>query len=190
MKQIITHRSKVVLVLAALVFTVGFAVLLASSVAWAAGTFHGTVNISIDTSGADICDLTASNIDESGLGFTNVTYALNADAKLGKACQNNGGNFPSDPKKNSSGGAVSGETTVGVKNGRVRGASVTIDISQEVPVPLSCPGGQRPVVVCCRYSNISLTDTTSDPDIVAAVSTTSASFDLQGAPASTAGLCD
>ncbi len=190
MKQFITHRSKIVIGLAALVFTVGFAVLLASSVAWAAGTFHGTVNISIDTSGADICDLTASNIDESGLGFTNVTYALNADAKLGKACQNNGGNFPSDPKKNSSGGAVSGETAVGVKNGRVRGASVTIDISQEVPVPLSCPGGQRPVVVCCRYSNISLTDTTSDPDIVAAVSTTSASFDLQGAPASTAGLCD
>ena len=190
MKQFITHRSKIVIGLAALVFTVGFAVLLASSVAWAAGTFHGTVNISIDTSGADICDLTASNIDESGLGFTNVTYALNADAKLGKACQNNGGNFPSDPKKNSSGGAVSGETTVGVKNGRVRGASVTIDISEEVPVPLSCPGGQRPVVVCYRYSNISLTDTTSDPDIVAAVSTTSASFDLQGAPASTAGLCD
>jgi len=190
MKQIIAHRSKIVIGLAALALTVGFAVLLASSVAWAAGTFHGTVNISIDTSGADICDLTASNIDESGLGFTNVTYALNADAKLGKACQNNGGNFPSDPKKNSSGGAVSGETTVGVKNGRVRGASVTIDISQEVPVPLSCPGGQRPVVVCCRYSNISLTDTTSDPDIVAAVSTTSASFDLQGAPASTAGLCD
>jgi hypothetical protein len=190
MKQIIAHRSKVVLVLATLAFTVGFGVLFASSVAWAAGNFHGTVNISIDTSGADICDLTASNIDESGLGFTNVTYELSADATLGLACRNNGGNFPSDPKKNASGGAVSGAQTFQVKNGRVRGASVTIDISEEVPVPLSCPGGQRAVVVCCRYSNISLADTTSDPDIVATVSTTSASFTLPGAPATVAGLCD
>ena len=141
MKQFITHRSKIAIGLAALVFTVGFAVLLASSVAWAAGTFHGTVNISIDTSGADICDLTASNIDESGLGFTNVTYALNANAVLGEACQNNGGNFPSDPKKNAQGGAVSGETTVGVKNGRVRGASVTIDISRKCPCPLAVRAG-------------------------------------------------
>jgi hypothetical protein len=190
MKQIITYRSKVVIGLVALALTLSFGVLFPSNVAWATGNFHGTVNISIDTSGADICDLTASGIDESGLGFTNVTYSLNADAVLGKACQNNGGNFPSDPKKNNDGGAVSGETTVGVKNGRVRGASVTIDISEEVPVPLSCPGGQRAVVVCCKYSNISLVDTTSDPDIVAAVSTTSASFTLQGAPASLTGLCD
>jgi hypothetical protein len=190
MKQIITYRSKVVIGLVALALTLSFGVLFPSNVAWATGNFHGTVNISIDTSGADICDLTASGIDESGLGFTNVTYQLNANATLGLACRNNGGNFPSDPKKNASGGEVSGETTVGVKNGRVRGASVTIDISEEVPVPLSCPGGQRAVVVCCNYSNISLVDTTSDPDIVAAVSTTSASFTLQGAPASLTGLCD
>ncbi len=188
MKDNIMRRTKIVLI--ALGFTAGFGMLLASSVAWAAGTFHGTVSISIDTNGADICDLTASGIDESGLGFTNVTYALAADAVLGKACRNNGGNFPSDPKKNNDGGAVSGDTTVGVKNGRVRGASVTIDISQEVPVPLDCPGGQTAVVVCCRYSNISLTDTTSDPDVVATVNTTSASFTLPGAPASTLDLCN
>src|SRR2546430_16277582 len=112
MKQIIGHRSEIGIGLAALALTVGFAVLLASSVAWAAGTFHGTVNISIDTNSADICDLTASNIDESGLGFTNVTYALNADAVLGKACQNNGGNFPSHPQKNKSCGAGSCRATI------------------------------------------------------------------------------
>jgi hypothetical protein len=145
------------------------------------------VNISIDQSGADICDLTASNIDESGLGNPNVTYTLSADAVLGKACQNNGGNFPSDPKKAADAGSASGEITIQPKNGRVRGASVTIDISEEVPVPLSCPGGQRPVVVCCRYSNIKLTDTTNNVD--ATVSTTTASFTLQGAPSSATGLC-
>ena len=187
MKGISAQSSKAV-ILAAL----GFAVLFAASAAWAEANFHGTVTITLDTSGANICDLTASGIDESGLGFTNVTYVLSADAKLGKACQNNGGNFPSDPKKQGSAGAVQGDQTVQVKNGRVRGASVTIDIDDPttgIPVPLTCPGGQKAVVVCCSYQNIRLTDTTSDPDIDATVSTTSASFTLSGAPASTTALC-
>src|SRR6266536_5435694 len=99
MKQIITYRSRVVIGLAALALTLSFGVLFLSNVAGAAGNFHGTVNISIDTSGADICDLTASNIDESGLGFTNVTYVLSADATLGLACRNNGATSPRIPRR-------------------------------------------------------------------------------------------
>jgi len=180
-------RVIVVLIFAAVGFTVGFGVLLASSAAWAAETFHGTVHISLKTSGADICDLTASNIDESGLGNPNVTYTLAGQAVLGKACQNNGGNFPTDPKKASDAANASGNVTVEPKNGRVRGASVTIDISAQVPVPLSCPGGQTPVVVCCKYTGITLKDSTNG--VAATVDTGSASFTLAGSPPSATGLC-
>jgi hypothetical protein len=179
--------KRVIVVLAAVGFAVGFGVLLASSAASAAESFHGTVHISLDTSGADVCDLTASNIDESGLGNPNVTYTLAADAVLGKACQNNGGQFPSDPKKASDAGNVSGNVTLQPKNGRVRGASVTIDISAQVPVPLDCPGGQRPVVVCCKYTNITLTDSTNG--VAATVDSGSAAFTLAGSPPSATGLC-
>src|SRR2546425_4308583 len=48
MKRIIAHQSKVVSILAALLFTVGFGVLFASSVAWADANFHGTVTISLN----------------------------------------------------------------------------------------------------------------------------------------------
>src|SRR6266852_735514 len=135
MERFVSYGRRAFVILAVLALGAG----VGAGSAWAAETFHGTVHISLDTSGADICDLTAGPIDESGLGNPNVTYTLSANATLGKACQNNGGNFPSDPKKNCGAGGVAGDATFAIKNGRVRNAFVTVDISQEVPVPLSCP---------------------------------------------------
>ena len=70
------------------------------------------------------------------------------------ACRNNGGNFPSDPKKTTVSGPVSasGDFTSG-KNGQITD-SLTL-----MPPPnttLTCPGGQRVVLVSVSYTNVAV----------------------------------
>jgi len=161
MKQIIANRSKIVFGLAALVVTLG----LGGGIAWgqAANFFGEPYAATLVQTGPNLCDLTVGPIDERGLGTNNVTYLLEADAAVGLACRNRGGNFPTDPKKQSAAGAASDETTLQPKNGRIRGVSFTIDISEQDFTPaLNCPGGQVAVLVCCSYTNITLTDTTNN----------------------------
>ncbi|MGH3465949.1 MAG: hypothetical protein ACRDP9_31140, partial [Kribbellaceae bacterium] len=76
-----------------------------------------------------------------------------ADATALFACQNNGGNFPSDPKKQLVSGPVSAsdDFTSG-KNGSVSG-SLTLSPPAST---LVCPGGQRVVLANVSYTNVQI----------------------------------
>jgi hypothetical protein len=90
----------------------------------------------------------------AGLGDNvSITVECSADATAVYACQNNGGNFPSDPRKTQVSGPVSatGEFTSG-KNGQVSG-SLTLN---PPPSTLDCPGGQREVLVSVSYTNVQI----------------------------------
>lgn len=82
-----------------------------------------------------------------------VTIEASADATAVYACQNNGGNFPNDPKKTEVSGPVSasGDFTSG-KNGQITG-----ELTVSPPVTtLDCPNGQTRVVVSVSYSNVAV----------------------------------
>ena len=90
----------------------------------------------------------------AGLGDNvTITVTTTADATAIFACRNNGGNFPSDPKKTSVSGPVSatGDFTSG-RNGQVSGQLVLNPPASS----LTCPGGQKRVVVSVNYSNVSV----------------------------------
>jgi hypothetical protein len=90
----------------------------------------------------------------AGLGANEtITVTAAADATAVYACRNNGGNFPSDPKKTTVSGPVSaaGQFTSG-QNGQITG-SLTL---QPPATTLSCPGGQRVVLVSVSYTNVAV----------------------------------
>ena len=90
----------------------------------------------------------------AGLGANEtITITTTADATAVYACQNNGGNFPSDPKKTQVSGPVSasGDFTSG-KNGQITG-SLTLS---PPPATLNCPGGQHEVLVSVSYTNVEI----------------------------------
>lgn len=94
------------------------------------------------------------NFKIAGLGDTvTTTVTATADATAVYACRNNGGNFPSDPKKTEASGPVSasGQFTSG-KNGQITG-SLTLN---PPATTLSCPPGQRRVLVSVVYTNVAL----------------------------------
>lgn len=100
-----------------------------------------------------------------GLGDTvTTTVTASAGATAVYACQNNGGNFPSDPKKQVVSGPVSssGEFPSG-KNGQITG-SLTLSPPAS---SLSCPPGQHEVLASVSYSNVAVSEpnagTTSIP---------------------------
>ena len=87
----------------------------------------------------------------AGLGDTvTTTVTASAEAAALYACQNNGGNFPADPKKQEETGTVSasGEFTSG-KNGSITGG-LTLSAPDST---LNCPGGQTEVLVCVEFEN-------------------------------------
>jgi hypothetical protein len=109
------------------------------------------------------------NFRETGLGNTGnpVNYTASADANALYACQNGGGNFPSDPKKQSETGPVSKNGTFpSGKNGNVTG-SLTLNPPAST---LSCPGGQHPVLANITYTNVKICDT--DHNVCASISGT------------------
>lgn len=100
-----------------------------------------------------------------GLGDTvTTTVTASAGATAVYACQNNGGNFPSDPKKQVVSGPASnsGEFTSG-KNGQITG-SLTLSPPAST---LNCPPGQHKVLASVSYSNVAVSEpnagTTSIP---------------------------
>jgi hypothetical protein len=97
---------------------------------------------------------------EAGLGSdpnATVTIEVTANATRFDACQNNGGNFPSDPKKQETNAEVSasGEFSPG-KNGQITD-SLTISLPA---TSLDCPPGQTPVLVSFSYTSIQVCDIT------------------------------
>jgi hypothetical protein len=105
------------------------------------------------------------NFKIAGLGDNQtITVTTTADATAVYACQNNGGNFPSDPKKTTVSGPVSasGQFTSG-QNGQVRGS---LTLSPPANTTLTCPGGQHVVLVSVSYTNVQVSgggDTASIP---------------------------
>ena len=106
------------------------------------------------------------NFRETGLGNTPnpVNYTASADANALYACQNGGGNFPSDPKKQAETGRVTASGTFpSGTNGNVTG-SLTL---RPPASTLSCPGGQTAVLVSVTYTNVQICDT--DHNVCAAI---------------------
>lgn len=95
---------------------------------------------------------------EVGLGEGNVTETASASATAEYACQNKGGQFPDDPRKQSVSGPVSATGIFPVsKNGHIEG-SLTLTPPAST---LECPRGQRVVLANVSYTNVSITDVTN-----------------------------
>jgi hypothetical protein len=100
-------------------------------------------------------DLTV-NFKIAGLGDNvTTTVTASADATALYACRNNGGNFPSDPKKQEVSGPVSasGDFTSG-KNGQITG-SLTLSPPAST---LDCPSGQTEVLARVSYTNVAVSE--------------------------------
>jgi hypothetical protein len=144
--------------LMAVVASVATMVTLAVAALWAAVALADSASFKSASASGPAADgsLTVS-FREVGLGNTPnpVDYTASANADALYACQNNGGGFPNDPKKQHSTGPVSKSGTfVSGKNGSVSG-SLTIDPPAST---LSCPGGQHAVLVSISYTNVKITD--------------------------------
>ena len=108
--------------------------------------------VQASATGPDAAGNLAVNFKIAGLGDNQtLTITASADATAVYACQNNGGNFPSDPKKTTVSGPVSasGDFTSG-KNGQIT-ASLTLS---PPATTLMCPGGQHVVLVSVSYTNV------------------------------------
>lgn len=108
-----------------------------------------TGNCVVGAAGSLTCDFKIA-----GLGDTvTTTVKLTANATAIYACKNNGGNFPSDPKKQEVNGPVSNsdQFTSG-KNGQI---DADISVSPP-PATISCPPGQNLVLVKVTYTNVAL----------------------------------
>ena len=105
-------------------------------------------------SGPDAAGQLAVDFKMAGLGDNvTITITTTADATALFACQNNGGNFPSDPKKQLVSGPVSAsdDFTSG-KNGSVSGSLILSPPAST----LVCPGGQRVVLANVSYTDVQI----------------------------------
>jgi hypothetical protein len=128
--------------------------LLGTSAASASGAHFKSATASVNGSGALVVAF-----DEAGLGNGDINYTLTADATATYACINGGGNHPKAANKETRAAQVSTGGTFQSKNGRVQASLSTGPISAG---GFTCPGGQRLVLADVSYSNIVLTDTTSN----------------------------
>lgn len=101
--------------------------------------------------------------DQRGLGSSeSFDFTVTADATAVYACFNRGGHNPEAANKETVAGPVSESGTFdSTKNGRVQG-SLTADAPG--PGGFSCPSGQRLVLESACYSNIVLTNTTTNTE--------------------------
>lgn len=103
----------------------------------------------------------------AGLGDTVTTIvSAGAYATATYACQNGGGNFPADPKKQDEAGPVgaSGEFTSG-KNGQITG-SLTLSPPAS---SLDCPNGQEVVLACVSYSDVFVDEPNAGTEAISGV---------------------
>ena len=98
-------------------------------------------------------DLTISG-KVAGLGGTEFEIVATADATAEYACQNRGGEFPNDPRKQTVSGPV--EATTGPqptpRNGQ---ASFSLTLTEPAST-LVCPSGQRVVLTSVTYEDVTL----------------------------------
>ena len=115
--------------------------------------FFSDTSASVASSGA----LTV-HIDEAGLGTSEITYTLTADATATYACINGGENHPKAANKEEKVGQVSAGSSFQPKHGRVQADMSAGPLSAG---SFKCPSGQRLVLAAVSYSNIVLTDTSN-----------------------------
>jgi hypothetical protein len=111
--------------------------------------------INASASGPDAAGNLTVNFKIAGLGDNQtITVTATADGTAVYACQNNGGNFPSDPKKTTVSGPVSasGDFTSG-KNGQI---TDSLTLMPPANTTLTCPGGQHVVLVSVSYTNVAV----------------------------------
>jgi hypothetical protein len=110
----------------------------------------------------------------AGLGSNqSITVTASADATATYACLNNGGQCPNAANKSTVTGTVTAQGTfTSGKNGSIRG-SLTVD---PPPTTLSCPGGQRLVLVSVSYTNVSLSSDASADTCTASPETFTMNF--------------
>jgi hypothetical protein len=140
---------------------------LAATAAHAASPHFIFADASVDNDG----DLIVSR-KEAGLGDNQlIDYEATADASGFYACINGGGKHPQAANKEAFEGPVSAEGTFASgKNGQI---TASLEVPPP-PSPLACPNGQRLVLACVTYANITLTDTTNgiSADVQGSVSRT------------------
>src|SRR5438093_11163201 len=111
--------------------------------------------LSCDVSGVNSNGTLSSDFRIAGLGSNvTITVTASADATATYACLNKGQSCPNAANKSTVTGTVTAQGTfTSGKNGSVRG-SLTID-----PPPnatLTCPGGQKLVLVSVDFTNVSV----------------------------------
>jgi hypothetical protein len=123
------------------------------------------VNASAEVSGANL----VVSFKEAGLGTNQlISYTANADATATYVCVNKGGANPSASNKTTVSGPVSATGTFSSgKNGNVT-ASLTLS-PPPPPSTFSCPPGQRQATAEVTYTNVSVTDTTTMPNVTASI---------------------
>jgi len=158
MKQIIGYRAKafypssmrtgVISAAAALALAAGGVVLAAPP----SGTGNpryteGPINNGVSLTGGEFSDSISGKVQ--GVGDNDLTFRVQADVVVLYACQNNGGNFPADPKKQAGADELQTDVKVDPTNGK---ASFAATLIQPAPT-LTCPGGQHPEAVCAEFAN-------------------------------------
>ena len=119
----------------------------------------------VDATGPDDAGNLTVNFKIAGLGDNvTTTVTASADGTAVYACQNNGGNFPEDPKKEAVAGPVSasGEFTSG-KNGQITG-SLTLSPPAS---SLECPPGQTRVLASVSYTNVQVSEPNAGSESIA-----------------------
>jgi hypothetical protein len=155
MRRIIAQCSKVVLVLAALGFTVGLGAGVAS--AQNPHFIDSKTSLTVQSDG----DLVVK-FKESGVGDSlNIDYVFSAEATVTCTCVTNSGRCPKAANKQTFSEDTATGGTFSPKNGSVS-ATLTIT-APECPsgAPPTCGGGQSFELSAISYTDISLTDTTN-----------------------------
>src|SRR5262249_13055149 len=150
MKRILAPQNKIIVAVAALVFTVVLGAGVASAVSphfiFATGSTQGP-NL--------LC-----SFKEAGLGTNQlITYECDANGDAIYVCVNHGGANPSASNKTEETGVVSGTGSFNSgKNGQVT-ASITVEPPDTT---LTCPPGQSLEIASVTYTNVVLTDKTNN----------------------------
>lgn len=156
MQRILAPQSKIVLAVAAMVFTLG----LGSGVVWAQNAHFLRAESSINnTTGVLTCSW-----KEAGLGNNQlITYRCTASADATFVCVNRGNKNPSAANKTNVQADVS--ATGAFNSGKNGSITASLDVSPPGPGSFSCPGGQSLELAEVSYANVVLTDTTNNVSV-------------------------
>jgi hypothetical protein len=110
---------------------------------------------------------------EAGLGSNvNIDYTVTATAEGSCACVTKSGNCPAAANKFPPTGVSGTGTFSSGKNGSITHTIVAEEPECQSVSPATCPHGQTNTLVSLTYTDITITDTTSDPNVSSPTSPT------------------